>query len=83
MLVVCLVQPFLQGIKDHTICSLSLPISSWMRYRDILNNYASIIAEVSKIITGEHGPQISNDAVRQAKAMDNFIEQLSCFLRSP
>jgi hypothetical protein len=83
MLVICLVQPFLQSIKDHAVCSLSLPISSWVRHQNVLNYYASVIAEVLEIVTGEHGPQVSNDAVRQAKAMDNFVEQLSCFLRSP
>jgi hypothetical protein len=83
MLIVCLVQPFLQSIKDHTIFSVSLPVSSWVRHRNILNYYASVITEVLKIVTGEHGPQVSNDAIRQAKVVDNFAEQLSCFLRSP
>jgi hypothetical protein len=45
-----------------------------VRHRNILDNYASIIAEVSKIITIEHGPQVGDDAVKQAKVVDNFVE---------
>jgi hypothetical protein len=82
MLIVCLVQPFLQSIKDNTVCSLSLPVSSWVHHRNVLNYYASVIVEVLEIVIGERGPQVSNDAIRQAKAVDNFVEQLSCFLRS-
>jgi hypothetical protein len=54
-----------------------------VRHRNVLNYYASVIAEFLEIVTGEGGPQVGDDAVRQAKAVDNFVEQLSCFLRSP
>jgi hypothetical protein len=54
-----------------------------VRHRNVLNYYASVIAEVLEIVIGECGPQVGNDAVRQAKAVDNFIEQLNFLLRSP
>jgi hypothetical protein len=83
MLIVCPVQPFLQSIKDHTVHPLSLPVSPWVRHQNILDNYASVVADVLEIVAGERGPQVGNDVVRQAKAVDNFIEQLSCLLHSP
>jgi hypothetical protein len=52
-----------------------------VHHQNILENYASVIAEVPKIITGERGPQVSDDIVRQAEAVNDFIEQLSCLLR--
>jgi hypothetical protein len=83
MLIVCSIQSFLQQIKDHTVCSLNLSVSPWVRHRNVLDNCASVIVEVLKIITGERGPQVGDDAVRQAEAVDNFVEQLSCLFRSP
>jgi hypothetical protein len=83
MLIVCSVQSFLQCIKDYTVRSLSLSVSPWVRHRNVLENYASIIVEVLEIITGERGPWVGDDAVRQAKAVDIFVEQISCLLRSP
>jgi hypothetical protein len=76
------VQSFLQCIKNHAIRSFSLSVSPWVRHRNVLDNYSSIIAEVLEIVTGECGPQVGDDVVRQAKAVDNFIEQLSCLLCS-
>jgi hypothetical protein len=72
-----------QRIKDHTVHSLSLSVSPWVRHRNVLDNYASVIAEVPEIVTGERGPQVGDDAIRQAEAVDNLVEQLSCLLRSP
>jgi hypothetical protein len=83
MLIVFPIQPFLQCINDYTVCLFSLSISPWVCHQNIPDNYAFVIAEVPEIITGECGAQVSDDAVRQAKAVDNFIEQLSCLLRSP
>jgi hypothetical protein len=54
-----------------------------VRHRNILDSYAYVIVEVLEIVTGEHGPQVRDDAVRQAEVVDNFIKQLSCLLRSP
>jgi hypothetical protein len=54
-----------------------------VHHQNVFNYYASVIAEVLEIIAGERRPQVGNDAVRQAKAVDNFIEQLICLLRSP
>jgi hypothetical protein len=47
-----------------------------VRHLNVVDNYASVITEVPEIITGD-------DAVKQAEAVDNFIEQLSCLLCSP
>jgi hypothetical protein len=74
MLIVCPIQPFLQSIKDYIVCSLSLPISPWVRHRNVLDYYASIIAKVLEIIVSERGPQVGNDAVREGKVVDNFVD---------
>jgi hypothetical protein len=56
MLIVFPVQSFLQRIKDHTVRSLSLSVSPWVRHQNVLDNYASVIVEVLEIVTGERGP---------------------------
>jgi hypothetical protein len=83
MLIIFPVQSFLQRIKDHAVHLFSLFVSPWVRHGNILDNYASVIAEVLEIVAGERGPQVSDDVVRQAKAVNNFVEQLSCLRRSP
>jgi hypothetical protein len=82
MLIIFSIQSFLQCIKDHAVRPFSLSVSPWVRHRNILDNYASVIIEVPEIITGERGPQVCDDAIRQAEAVNNFIKQLSCLLRS-
>jgi hypothetical protein len=83
MFIICPIQSFLQRIKDHIVRSLSLSVSPWVHHRNILNNYASVIAKVLEIVIGECGPYVGDDAVRQAKVVDNFVKQLNCLLRSP
>jgi hypothetical protein len=83
MLIIFPVQSFLQHIKDHTVRPFSLSVSPWVCHQNVLDNYASVITEVLEIVTGEHGAQVRDDAVRQAEAVDNFIEQLSRLLCSP
>jgi hypothetical protein len=56
MFIICPVQSFLQRIKDHIVRSLSLSVSPWVHHRNVLDNYASVIVEVLKIVTGERGP---------------------------
>jgi hypothetical protein len=53
-----------------------------MRHRNILDHYASVIVEVLEIVTGERGSQVGNDAVGEAKAVNDFIKQLGCLLCS-
>jgi hypothetical protein len=50
--------------------------------RNILDHYASVIAEVLEIVTGERGSQVGNDAIGQAKMVNDFVEQLGCLLCS-
>jgi hypothetical protein len=64
MFIVFPVQSFLQRIKDHTVRSLSLSVSPWVRHQNVLDYYASIIIEVPEIVTSERGPQVGDDAVR-------------------
>jgi hypothetical protein len=47
---------FFKNIKGHTVRSLSLPVSPWVRHQNVLDYYASVIAEVLEIITSEGGP---------------------------
>jgi hypothetical protein len=53
-----------------------------MHHRNILNHYASIIIEVLEIVIGERGSHVGNDAIGQAKAVNDFIEQLGYLLCS-
>ena len=64
MLLLVLVEPFLQCVENHAVGALDLAISLGVRYRDILNLDASFVIEVLEIDTSEHGPQVSDDAVR-------------------
>jgi hypothetical protein len=55
MLIVFPIQSFLQRIKNHVVRPFSLSVSPWVCHRNILDNYASVIAEVLEIIAGERG----------------------------
>ena len=81
MLLLVRVEPFLQRVENHAIGAFNLAISPGVRDRDILNRDTSFVVEVLEIGACERGPQISDDAVRKAKLVNNVIKQLNRLLR--
>ena len=46
----------------------------------IFNGDASVFTEVPKMMTSECGSEVSDNAVRETKSVDDIFEELDCFL---
>ena len=58
----------------------TLAIGSRMGNRDVFDGDASVFAEVPKMMTSECSSEVSDNAVRETKSMDDIFEELDCLL---
>ena len=49
---------------------------------DVFDRDATVFAEVPKVMASKCSSEISDDAVRETKSMDDIFEELDCFLCS-
>ena len=49
---------------------------------DVFDGDASVFVEVPKMMTSECGSEVGDNAVRETKSVDDFFEELDCFLCS-
>ena len=47
---------------------------------DVFNGDAPIFAEIPKVMASKRDSEVSDDAVRKTKSVDNIFEELDCFL---
>jgi hypothetical protein len=66
----------LETLKDFCVGSLHLAIALWVSNRSIANFYAKIFTVLLECTTGELGPVVSDDSVRDLKPADNGLDQL-------
>ena len=53
-----------------------------MGNRDVFDRDAPVFTEVPKVMTSKHSSEVSYDAVRETKYVDDILEKLNCFLCS-
>ena len=82
MLFFFLIEPFFEGIEDHTVGSFDLAVSSRMSNGNVFNGDTPFFAEVPKMMAGKSCPEVGDDAVRETKSVDDIFEELDCFLCS-
>ena len=49
---------------------------------DVFDGDASVFAEVPKMMAGERGSEVSNDAVRETESVYDIFKELDYFLSS-
>ena len=82
MLFFFLIEPFFEGVKDHTISPLDLAVSSRMSNGNVFNRDAPFFAEVPKMMAGKRGSEVGDDAVRETEPMYDIFKEVDCFLCS-
>ena len=82
MLFFSLIEPFLEGVEDHTVSSLDLTVSSRMSNGNVFNRDAPVLTEVPKMMAGKGCPKVGDDAVQETKSVDDVFEELDWFLCS-
>jgi hypothetical protein len=80
MLFFFLIEPFFQGVEDHTIGSFHLAVSSRMSNGNVFNRDAPFFAEIPKMMAGKSCPEVGDDAVRETKYVYDVFKELDCFL---
>ena len=50
--------------------------------RNVFDGDASVSAEIPKMMTSECSSEVSDNAVRETKSMDDIFEELDCLLCS-
>ena len=53
-----------------------------MGNRDVFDGDASVFAEVPKMMASKRSSEVGDNAVQETKSMDDFFEELDCFLCS-
>ena len=82
MLLFFLIEPFFEGVEDHTISPLDLAISSRMSNGNVFNRDAPVFAEVPKMMAGKSCPEVGDDAVRETESVYDVLKELDCFFSS-
>ena len=82
MLFFFLIEPFFEGVEDHTISPLDLAVSPRMSNGNIFNRDAPIFAEVPKMMAGKSRPEVSDDAIWETESVYDVFKELDCFLSS-
>ena len=80
MLLFFLIEPFLEGVEDHTVSSLDLTVSSRVSDGNVFNRDAPVLAEVPKMMAGKSCPEVGDDAVRETESVYDVLKELDCFL---
>ena len=82
MLLFFLIEPFFEGVEDHTISPLDLAISSRMSNGDIFNGHRPVFAEVPKMMASKRGSEVGDDAIRETEPVYDIFKELDYFLCS-
>ena len=69
-------------MEDHAIGTVDLTISTWMSDRGPVDPNAISITEVQELLSGEVSPMVSDDAVRNAKPVDDVKEEFDRLFRA-
>ena len=82
MLFFFLIEPFFEGVEDHTISPFDLAVSSRMSNGNVFNRDAPVFAEVPKMMADKSCPEVGDDAVRETESVYDVFKELDCFLSS-
>ena len=82
MLFFFLIEPFFEGVEDHTIIPFDLAVSSRMSNGNVFNRDAPVFAEVPKMMAGKSCPEVGDDVVREIESVYDVFKELDCFLSS-
>jgi hypothetical protein len=74
-LVEVVVDPRLKSLQNHVVGMLYLPIRHGVSYGGPVHLDVVVLAEVQELLTSELGVVVSDDGVRDPKAMDDVGEE--------
>ena len=80
MIFLFLILPLFEGIKDHVVRPFDQAVGSRMGNEDVFYLDASVFVEVPKMMTGDCGFEVSDNAVRETESVDDIFEELDRFL---
>jgi hypothetical protein len=80
MLLQAITSASLGTLKNFCVGSLHLVIALWVSNGSIANFYTKIFIVFLKCTTGELGPVVSDDPVRDPKPADDGLDKLDCRL---